>query len=369
MKKVGIITYHASHNYGSMLQAYALQHVLSDIGLSSEIINFRTAKQKDFYRPPFQKGRIYRRLYRVLRYRKHIRSLLRRHELFERFMTENMVLSAEEYNTFGQLAAAGLGYDVFISGSDQIWNVRCFDFDPAYFLRFTSGCRKVAYAPSMGPLPDIEDEDYEFIATAVRDYDYVSVREQQTADVIRRITGKDVCVMPDPTLLMPPERWYAMAGEEPLIKGDYIFLYSPSYRPSVFRQAKLLSGMSRIKVVVPMTYGKGRDSWMDDPVFYPYLEAGPSEFLNLCRYARYVVGASFHLAVFALFFHKPLWSEEPLADARIRNLMQITGNSLKSDAPVRFNCIPEGYDFSRTDSLMRKEREKGIMWLSEACQV
>ena len=284
-------------------------------------------------------------------------------------MTENMVLSAEEYNTFGQLAAAGLGYDVFISGSDQIWNVRCFDFDPAYFLRFTSGCRKVAYAPSMGPLPDIEDEDYEFIATAVRDYDYVSVREQQTADVIRRITGKDVCVMPDPTLLMPPERWYAMAGEEPLIKGDYIFLYSPSYRPSVFRQAKLLSGMSGIKVVVPMTYGKGRDSWMDDPVFYPYLEAGPSEFLNLCRYARYVVGASFHLAVFALFFHKPLWSEEPLADARIRNLMQITGNSLKSDAPVRFNCIPEGYDFSRTDSLMRKEREKGIMWLSEACQV
>lgn len=369
MKTAGIITFHASHNYGSMLQAYALQRALSDMGLHSEIINFRSARQKDFYRPPFQKGRIYRRLYRMLEYRKHIRALLRRDELFEKFMSENMVLSAMEYNTLAQLEAADLKYDICISGSDQIWNINCFDYDPAYFLGFISGCRKVAYAPSMGPLPGIDEKDRAFIAASVDDYDFVSVRERQTADIVREITGRDVRIMPDPTLLLSSETWNAMAGAEPLVKEDYIFLYSPSYRPSVFRQAATLAGKSGLKVVVPIVYGKGRDGWMGDPVFCPYLEAGPSEFLNLCRHASCVVGASFHLAVFSLLFHRPLWTESPREDARVRTLMETAGIPLAEDRSGMSRVIPEGYDFVRADECLEREREKGIVWLGEACSL
>ena len=70
-----------------------------------------------------------------------------------------MKLSPERYTAFDQLQAAPPAYDVYVAGSDQIWNPKIFPdgrFDPVFFGAFTDR-RKVAYAPSFG-IPQIPEE-------------------------------------------------------------------------------------------------------------------------------------------------------------------------------------------------------------------
>lgn len=86
MKKVGIITFHAPHNYGSMLQAYALQHIIKSLGYDCEIINFRSRVQKDMYKPIFMKGTFYGRCVRFIIQSKYALGIIKKQRLFEEFL-------------------------------------------------------------------------------------------------------------------------------------------------------------------------------------------------------------------------------------------------------------------------------------------
>lgn len=134
MKKVGIITFHASHNYGSMLQAYALQQTILRIGHNCKIINLRTKKQRKFYRPlvfsSVWQDRIKALLFPFLAY-----ADLRKHHLFEQFLS-NKLLTTTEIKSPELLNESALGFDIYVSGSDQIWNTCCPDYVSSFFFRF-----------------------------------------------------------------------------------------------------------------------------------------------------------------------------------------------------------------------------------------
>ncbi len=151
MKKVGIITFHASHNYGSMLQAYALQQVVLSMGYDCAIINFRNIAQKEMYKPIFMRGTLYGKCVRFIIQAPYALGILKKYRLFEKFLKEDLILSSKEYNTLKDLENAEFKYDYYISGSDQIWNVESWDFSYAYFLTFVKSGKRIAYAPSMGP--------------------------------------------------------------------------------------------------------------------------------------------------------------------------------------------------------------------------
>ena len=114
-KTVGIITFHASHNYGSMLQAYALQQVILSLGFECEIINFRTLRQKTFYKPIWERGNIFGKFKRLLLYAPFHNKLLKKHQLFEEFLQTEFRLSKKEYATLHELEQANLRYDYYIS--------------------------------------------------------------------------------------------------------------------------------------------------------------------------------------------------------------------------------------------------------------
>lgn len=99
MKKVGIITFHASHNYGSMLQAYALQQVVLSMGYDCEIINFRSIAQKEMYKPIFLKGTFYGKCVRFIIQATYALDILKKYRLFEYFLKEELILSPKEYTT------------------------------------------------------------------------------------------------------------------------------------------------------------------------------------------------------------------------------------------------------------------------------
>ena len=331
MKRVGIITFHASHNYGSMLQAYALQQTVLRLGYECEIINLRTSVQKKCYLPFFlQPGK-----------RKKAKAIIhpilaiddvRKYCRFEKFLAEKLYLSSQTYATAEALKEYCLDYDFFISGSDQIWNVTCFDFMTSYFLDFVKTGKRIAYAPSMGAVPhiSIDEKFFPFIRENIKRYDAISVREEATLARIKEIMGNsddlDISIAADPTLLLDRKDWLDLTGEEAIIDDDYILLYTPWYgnwMKPVYEHAIELAGRHNLKVVCTLPdayylYGRIKE-------FKYYTAVGPLEFLNLIRHARYVVSASFHAVVFSILFDRPFYAYDGMRDGRISNLLKIAG--------------------------------------------
>ena len=152
--KIGIITFHASHNYGSMLQAYAMQTFLKNNNHNAEIINYRSTAQKRVYPKPLTIS-AYTSVRAILGFLlRPFRTwmLLKKWNLFENFLSSYLHLT-KEYQSLQELESESWDYEAVIAGSDQIWNTNPHDFSTVYFLPFIKNAKKIAYAPSLGPTP------------------------------------------------------------------------------------------------------------------------------------------------------------------------------------------------------------------------
>lgn len=361
-KRVGIITFHAAYNYGSMLQAYALQQTISHMGISCEIINFRSQRQKDMYRLDFAKGSVYERTKRFLIQLPYVFALLNKQRLFEDFVQGELMLSRKEYSTLEELQNADFSYDYYISGSDQIWNDICIDFDWAYFLSFVKSGYKIAYAPSMGPIPEkFRKENTKQLEVLLSNYNAISAREPRTAQYIESITGKNIPSLIDPTLLLPIEIWENLAAKRPLIEGKYIFLYSPWYNEKLYQQAANLSEQYQMKVVVSQAipYFSAVMKWKN---FKVYSAVGPKEFLNLCKNAKMICCNSFHAVVFAVLFKVPFVALNGMKDSRVGNLLSLIGME-DNETTAILNSRTSQERFINAHQAIAIERKKAVMWL------
>lgn len=228
MKRVGIITFHAAHNYGSLLQNYALQQTLINLGFKPETINFRTEQQKEQYSPfkPFNELADKRRLVLSLAFLPWKKALMKKADLFEKFLSENLFLTKECGNDED---LKGLSrYNAYIAGSDQIWNIGAKDFNWCYFLNFVTGVPKIAYAASMGTNPSYmlsNEKNVLNIKNLLEDFYAIGVREEKTKSVVEKLTDKPVEIQVDPTLLLTVEEWSRHISDTPIIGGAVIFYY------------------------------------------------------------------------------------------------------------------------------------------------
>ncbi len=319
--KVGIITFHASHNYGSMLQSYAMQQTVMAMGHKCEIINFRTHRQIERYRPFYRDNRIMSKL-KALRYPTLALADLGKYQKFEAFLRKELTLSANQYSNLQELEEASFDYDAVICGSDQIWNTTCFDYDTAYLLPFVGQARKISYAPSMGPCntSEMSQHSIESFRSLLPRFDYLSVRENQSSQVIEKLCGKKPEVVVDPTLLLNSTDWEPLCGSDRLIEGDYIFFYSPWDNIEKYNEAIALSSDLQIKLVVSMPYWYHQ--FHRNPNVEYYVDCGPREFLNLIKYSRIVVGASFHAIAFSIIYGKQFYAIDGMSDNRVSTLLQ-----------------------------------------------
>lgn len=333
MKNIGILSFHAAHNYGSMLQNFALQQAIKSINPKFEpiTINLRNSAQDDMYNifKPFRNYTDKKRyLFKILMYPWKA-EILSKQNLFEKFLQEKISLTSKVSKSSDILTLQG--FDACVAGSDQIWNVTAQDFDWAYFLDFLSkknDTLKIAYAPSMGPAPSdkiISDEDRLKMRRLIKSFDYISVREKKTAELIKIIGNLNEApsICPDPTLLLSKEEWnVSIPTGKQLVEGKYIFLYNPYYLKDVYYQASLLSKITQLPVVVSNLSPK---SIIASIHFIKKLEVGPVEFLNLIKNAEYVIGRSFHLAVFSMIFNKKFIAVNGMGDSRLGNFLSEIG--------------------------------------------
>ena len=208
MKKIATITFHASYNYGSSLQAYALQEAVKQIcnnNCKYEIINLRTDKQKYMY--SIKKGNNFlASLIRKIMIKNYNKNYIAKNAKFEEFIQNKLELT-KEYNSLEELQKQELDYDYYISGSDQLWNLRAYDFDWAYFLGFTTKGKKISYAASFGPKEiQFTKEEKEQIKQYIEEYKQLSVREEGSYNNIYQLTGKKPQINMDPTILLEKKR-------------------------------------------------------------------------------------------------------------------------------------------------------------------
>lgn len=367
MKKVGIITFHASHNYGSMLQAYALQQIILSMGYSCEIINFRSIVQREMYKPIFLNGTFYGKCVRFIIQATYALGILKKYRLFENFLKEELILSSKEYTTLHDLEYENFSYDYYISGSDQIWNVYANDFDYAYFLPFVKSGKRIAYAPSMGSHLCIDKyRDLDKILGLLRKYDAVSMRDFAGSQYIESLINRPVPTVLDPTLLFLSEDYDKLISNKPLIKGEYIFIYSPWSNEKVYEMACALKKKYNKRIVISQGLRSKHEMLKWGGEFKIYAAVGPKEFLNLCKNAFIVCCDSFHAVVFSILFKKCFFVLNGMDDNRISNLLRITNLENRSfSLSDDYLSAPLHIDYTDAFNNLEIERGKSLEWLKK----
>lgn len=356
--KTATLTFHGSHNYGSMLQARALQQVMMQIFGHNEIINFRSKRQKRMIRVISLRlalGPMLKDLTHLL----YLFPLLSKYRRFEKFIKENLNTSKDEVS---KVCASDLqGYDLVCCGSDQIWNPGPHDFDMAYLLPFEIRAKKISYAASMGPGSRNWPDSINRFPELLKAFDRISVREEGTRQKIESLCGRDdIVVNCDPVILLEKEKWVEMTDKKPLINKPYIFLYTLFANKTIVSCAKALSKKYQIPVVIS-NYTNIYDLFSP---FKKHLASGPLEFLNLLYNASMVVTSSFHGTAFSILLNKPFVAVNGLSDNRIANLLRRTSlesRSVGSAADVL--KIEWEYDYTAANAALAAERMQSLDYL------
>ena len=301
--RTGLITFHFAHHYGAQLQALATMKAIQGLGHECQIIDYRlphTTRTNQI----FKKSRAVRDMASDAHTALHYAAFQRRFQRFEDFVAQEMELSPQRYTSFAQLREGPPAYDVYVSGSDQIWNPYIFQdkqFDPAFLLDFVKEGRRIAYAPSLG-VPQLPEDKAAELKRFLEPFSALSVREKRGQVLVREAAGRQAKVVLDPTLLLNGDDWGKLAAP-PQHQGPYILCYFVSDPGEAAPYALALSKRTGWPIV-QLAGARRKIEGAREIVF----DAGPREFLGLFQHAAAVVTNSFHGAAFSLQFRKDFFT-------------------------------------------------------------
>lgn len=378
MKKVGILTTFRQPNWGSVLQAYALEKVIEDLGFSVELIDYRYPN--DFH---WKRGKTWGKPNKItfkyfIQKSKHfilvrlgMRSKLLM-ELLNEFIKHEITVS-EPIASYEELHKKPPIYDIYISGSDQIWNPNTMLGDMSYLFDFVSkDSKKIAYASSFSCLriPQKYEREYKHYLSL---FYSLSVRENNGKKILKQLLGIDVNVVLDPTLLLPKAHWEKFIKKAHKLKlpKQYILCYMLSYTFEVEEPMGLLLTKIQKKYNMPVLAIKGfPNSFQGDKIFIPKSYGiGIEEFLFLISQSSIVVSSSFHGTAFALNFGKPLVAMGAKNDDdRVQSLLSNLGlyrQFVYSDSISELNVNPY-YDLDVEQNKLEDLRKKSMKYLFDS---
>jgi len=371
-----------NNNYGAVLQAYALQEIIKSMDFSPLLLdispNFNTQEKvkknwirlakfvimnlKDYYCLLSASGMLFN---------------LKRYPILEKIRTQkfyqwkemNLIFKEGCYrNVQNLLREFSNSNDVFLVGSDQVWNPYISkELLETFLLRFTESKNKMSYASSVGvPIPT---EMYNVYKTSLEQFKHVSVREKSSAKWLEEVTGINVRVVLDPALLLKKERWLKLSKKvKTNLDEPYILVYD------------LLRSYSILPIVNKITINKPELSFINyNPRFinnryrklkYNYYTCDPSEFLWLLSNSDVVVTSSFHGTLFSIIFHKPFWTVLPnVSNKRILNILSmlnLESRVLESPKQLLKKDIYETIDWNNVAKKIDKMRKTSLAFLKES---
>lgn len=372
MKKIGIMTFHASLNCGSMLQAYALQTILTEkYKADVEIINYSNFGQRNYYSKwdIFPKPSVWINNFKAL---PHYKEIDKMRADYDEFSKKYLNIRTKLLKRRSQLKGIDNKFDIVIAGGDQVWNVRCRDADIAYFLSFVKNAKKVAYSPSLGARNinkyALNPQKY---AKLLNDFDYLSVREVNGQKWLKELTGKDIPLIADPTLLLSHDEWLNHLSIRKTKNKEKFMVYYAFYYNNEHND-EILQKLSA-KMNMPI-YIIDRKSWainkLDKYGIKLYEKSGPIGILELMENAEISLVQSFHGIIFSALFHKTFWS---LRNQTIKNpdddRAKVILNQLGlEDRAITYEellekDITEKVDYKNADINIEKMRKKAFEYI------
>lgn len=289
-----IVTFHRAHNYGAVLQAYALQKTIARMGHNVSFFDYQHEEIAKVYRllpiPGNEGGITYlkRLVHTVLDFKRK----KARYNAFNGFINSNFKLSDSKKEQV---------FDVVVLGSDQIWNPEytCGFVDVHFGRHQNLQTRKVvSYAASLGQ-SKLESGQLTEFNQKLSTIDIVGVREDSLKDIILKSCKKsDVSVNLDPTLLLDKSDWDSISSKRE-ISEPYVLVYEVKYNKLTKGAIEYIEKLYGLKVVVlsARTNYKISKNYITG--------ASPQQFLSLFKHADFVITTSFHGTVFSIINNKP----------------------------------------------------------------
>ena len=316
---IGILTFHNAHNYGAVLQCYALQVIVQQLGHNVDIIDYRNSSIEETYKP-IQWKKLFRSspihflksiiLLLPFGYRRFIRG-----RKFINFVRNQLHLTTKKYT---QSIPEIYGYDSIIIGSDQLWNSKWTNGLDKYYwgiFKHDANCKIISYAVSLGN-PDFNENEKLQIKCYLKNFDFISVRENSLKESVLQLTGNPVSITLDPTLLTRQDTWCKFLRNNKY--GDYVLIYPLKDKKNTINCGIALAKKLHINYIIldGSAYWRKRQHHLD-------LE-GPESFISLLSNSKYVVTSSFHGTAFSIIFQKSFYSfisiDHP--NTRIQSLLE-----------------------------------------------
>lgn len=362
--KIGILTFHNAHNYGAVLQVYALKKALEQLGHEAMVVDYRNDIIEGQY--PYQRkislSGIKNKIKFPMNCLKYLYANKQYHEKWNKFneWILNYVVGNSSNCSKEQLAQ--LGVDMFICGSDQIWNPGLTGgFDGVYFADFSTKAKKVTYAASMG-LNELPKEQEKQFISYLNNFDSISVREQSLKEYIEKISDIRTDIVVDPTLLLEaevyedlivkmqlPEKYmlvYCLMDNEEMLKSAYTYAEKKGLKVVEFRYFKNIKHIGKIQVA----------------------NAGPGEFLGLIKNAELILTNSFHGTVFSILFQKKFFTVALGAvSSRMESLLQLVGLTERyiSNGQYEKIDIDKQIDYVKVKERIQEEKKKSYLYLKK----
>lgn len=366
MKKVGIITMHKVINYGSALQAYALQRTIEKLGYDCEIIDY--IYPNEYHLSQYPQLPVWKPWILFIIQLLYGFPHKKRIKLFDKFYKEYLKLSPVCYKTREQLQDNPPRYDIYVTGSDQVWNPKYIGEDTSFMLSFVSNVPKISFSASFAT-DAIPNKYRELYKTFLREYSAISVRERKGVEIVKDLTEKKAEVVLDPTLLLKGEEYNDIAKKSTIhIDEPYILAYILGYSfhpyPYVEQLIKHVQRKMGYKVCL-LNISNARMLFSSNTIRLQ--RVGPSEFVYLFKNASFVITTSFHGTAFSVIFNKPFYAlvKEGNKDDRLTSFLQLLG--LKDRAIYLNSPLPENIaEMDDTGLLLSRLsviREQSIVYL------
>lgn len=340
--KFALVTCYFQPNYGSQLQALATQMAFDKLGIENETImidgllpEINKAKYKYFLSRIFNVDTIrdkmatVRKIVAKKRNKEYARNLAVRIAKFSEFALTKFHLS-RQYNSKSELTAAAHDYKAFVVGSDQLWLPSNIAAD-YYTLNFVpDDVCKIALSTSFG-ISQLPRKQAETARKFLPRINHLSIRETSGQKLIKDLTGLDVPVVCDPTLLFDSNDWDAVVPKGNFAEGKYIFCYFLGNNPEQRVWVKAFAKAHDCRIIQMQhcdEFIKSDEGFADET---PY-NVGPFEFIQLIRNAEFVMTDSFHCTVFSMLYRKNFFSFRRYnndgvvsTNGRLYSLLQIVG--------------------------------------------
>lgn len=366
--KIKTITCHDVYNSGASLQAYALMKYLEEKGNEVEIIDYKPDYLSNHYKlgvvanPKYERNLILKIAYLTLKFPGRVLALKNKKK-YDEFRSNYLKITKRRYVSNDELKNNPPQADVFICGSDQIWNSKFKNGkDPAFYLDFVpKGKIKASYAASFAT-DSIDKELKEITKDRISKLDYVGVREISALDILDSLDIKNGVQVLDPVFLLDKFKWEKLTYE---INNNekYIFVYDFDGNELIREIAEKIAKNKKLKI-----YTVFKSNYSDKVI----KRMGPIDFISYIKNAEFVISNSFHGTAFSIIFEKQfaVVNRKEAINTRMRDLLSILKieNRLISEN-YNFNNLINDVDYKEVNKYLRERLEVSKTYLDRVTSI